>query len=189
LAWDPHASLRATLPADFMRWQRMERDQYVEAHTLMSGYLLSSQGDRMAMAASVEARYPFLDHRVLEFSCRLPPRLKMRGLHEKVLLKKAMSSELPRSILQRTKQPYRAPDSACFFVDGRPLAYVAEVLSAARLNDAGLFDPVAVGKLMEKCRAGRAIGFGDNIAFVSVLSTMLLHEQYVRPSSVPLALN
>jgi asparagine synthase (glutamine-hydrolysing) len=179
LDWNPYASLEATLPADFARWRPMERDQYVEAHTLLSGYLLSSQGDRMAMAASVETRYPFLDHRVIEFSCRIPPRMKLRGLREKILLKAAMRDHLPRSVLSRAKQPYRAPDSASFFVDGKPLPYVAELLGAARLKAAGLFDPVAVGKLMAKCREGRAIGFGDNIAFVSVLSTMLLHEQYI----------
>ena len=188
LAWDPHAMLAAMLPADFPRWAPMERDQYVEAHTLMSGYLLSSQGDRMAMAASIEGRYPFLDHRVIEFACRLPPRFKLRGLNEKMLLKKAMRSELPASIGQRSKQPYRAPDSACFFADGKPLPYVAELLSAASLDRAGLFDPIAVGKLVDKCRAGRAIGFGDNMAFVGVLSTMLLHEQLVRPARGPAAL-
>ncbi len=177
--WDPHAALRAILPPDFSRWRSLERDQYVEAHTLMSGYLLSSQGDRMAMAASIEARFPFLDHRMIEFACRLPPRLKLSGLHEKVLLKRAMGPELPRSIVQRSKQPYRAPDSACFFADGRPLPYVAELLSPGSLKNAGMFDAMSVGKLVTKCQSGRAIGFGDNMAFVGVLSTMLLHRQYI----------
>jgi asparagine synthase (glutamine-hydrolysing) len=144
LAWNPHDALAATLPDDFMRWHPLERDQYVEAHTLMSGYLLSSQGDRMAMAASIEARHPFLDHRVIEFACRLPPRLKIRGLREKVLLKKAMHRELPPSIVERTKQPYRSPDSACFFKDGKPLPYVADLLGRQALVRAGLFDPTAV---------------------------------------------
>ena len=53
--------------------RRLSRDQYVEAHTLLSGYLLCSQGDRMAMANSIEGRFPFLDHRVIEFANRLPP--------------------------------------------------------------------------------------------------------------------
>ncbi len=175
-------ALKAQLPAELMRWQPLERDQYVEAHTLMTGYLLSSQGDRVAMAASVEARYPFLDHRVIEFACRLPPRFKMRGLREKRLLRKAMSAELPASIGKRSKQPYRAPDSACFFVDGQALPYVEELLSPGRLQEAGLFDSDSVAKLVQKCRSGRAIGFGDNIAFVGVLSSMLLHEQYIRPT-------
>ena len=179
-AFDPHAALAATLPPDIACWQPFQRDQYVEAHTLMSGYLLSSQGDRMAMAASIEARYPFLDHRVLEFSCRMPARLKLCGLHEKVLLKRAFAAELPVSISQRTKQPYRAPDSASFFADGKLREDTAELLDRRSLDDAGLFDPASVNKLVEKCRAGRAIGFGDNMAFVGIVSTMLLHRQFIR---------
>jgi asparagine synthase (glutamine-hydrolysing) len=183
-AFDAPAALQAQLPDGFMRWPALARDQYIEANTLMSGYLLSSQGDRMAMAASVEARYPFLDHRVLEFSCRMPARLKLCGLHEKVLLRRAFAADLPPSIGQRTKQPYRAPDSACFFEDGargrRLRDETAELLEARSLADAGLFDPAAVARLVEKCRSGRAIGFGDNMAFVGVLSTMWLHRQFIR---------
>jgi asparagine synthase (glutamine-hydrolysing) len=180
LAWNPVTALEAQLPADFHRWLPLERDQYVEAHTLMTGYLLSSQGDRMAMAASIEARFPFLDHRVLEFACGLPSRLKLAGLREKRLLKQSMACELPPVIGQRTKQPYRSPESASFFADGKALPYVQELLGRACLDRAGLFDASAVTKLVEKCRSGRAIGFGDNMAFVGILSTMLLHEQFVR---------
>ncbi len=179
-AFNAEQALAAAVPADFARWPALARDQYVEAHTLMSGYLLSSQGDRMAMAASIEARFPFLDHRVLEFACRLPPRLKLAGLHEKVILRRAFGSELPPSIGQRTKQPYRAPDSACFFEAGRLREETSELLSPASLADAGLFDAGAVAKLVEKCRSGRAIGFGDNMAFVGIVSTMWLQRQFVR---------
>lgn len=181
-AWDARRALRESMPSGFECWDPMGRDQYLEAHTLMSGYLLSAQGDRVAMANSVEGRVPFLDHRVIEFANRLPPRYKLNGLTEKYLLKRAVRGEVPDLIRTRTKQPYRAPDSASFFEDGRPVDYVAELLSPARVDEAGLFDPTAVGKLMKKCAAGRAIGFGDNMAFVGILSTMLLHDQYVRPS-------
>ncbi len=181
--WDPQAALAATLPPGIGQWLPPGRDQYVEAHTLMSGYLLSSQGDRMAMAASIEARFPFLDHRVIEFANRLPPQFKLRGLHEKYILKKAFAAELPASITKRTKQPYRSPDSSSFFRDGRPLDWVAELLSESAVDAAGLFDAQAVTKLSEKCRAGRALGFGDNMAFVGVLSTMLLHRQFVAPAA------
>ena len=88
-------------------------------------------------------------------------------------------------ILQRTKQPYRAPDSHSFFHDGVPLDYVAELLSPECLREAGLFDPSAVGRLMEKCRSGRVTGFADNQAFVGVLSTMLLHRQLRNTGSQP----
>ena len=91
-----------------------------------------------------------------------------------------MRDEVPASILKRHKQPYRAPDSACFFDNGVALPWVADAMSPARLQVAGLFDVAAVGHLFEKCRSGRAIGFPDNMAFVGVLSTLLLHEQFVQ---------
>ena len=181
--WDPLQRIEPTLPEGIGRWEPLAQDQYVEAHTLLSGYLLSSQGDRMAMAASIEARFPFLDHRVIEFANRLPAGYKLRGLVEKHILKKSVTGLLPESIRQRTKQPYRAPDSQSFFVEGRPVDYVDDLLSPARIADAGYFEPRAVGKLFEKCRAGRAIGFADNMAFVGIVSTMLLHEQMVRAPS------
>jgi asparagine synthase (glutamine-hydrolysing) len=170
------------MPTGWQAWDEMDRDQYVEAHTLLSGYLLSSQGDRVAMANSIEGRVPFLDHRVIEFANRLPARFKLRALVEKSLLKKSMRGEVPEIIRTRTKQPYRAPDSASFFVDGRAVDYVAELLSPGRIESAGLFDATSVGKLVAKSQAGRAVGFADNMAFVGILSTMLLHEQFIRPA-------
>lgn len=181
-AVDAHQALAATLPADIARWIPMGRDQYVEAHTLLSGYLLSSQGDRVAMAHSVEGRVPFLDHRVIEFANRLPPQFKLRGLTEKYLLKQAVRRDLPQSIRARTKQPYRSPDSASFFTDGRPNDEVTDLLSPHSIDAAGLFDADAVQRLVRKCAAGRAIGFPDNMAFVGVLSTMHLHRQFVQPA-------
>ncbi len=178
--WDAHAAIRKTLPDNMHRWPPIGRDQYVEAHTLMSGYLLNSQGDRMAMANSIEGRFPFLDHRVIEFANRLPPRYKLMGLTEKWLLKRSMKGLLPESVRTRSKQPYRAPDSQSFFIDGKAHEQVAELLNPTRLKDAGWFDPAAVGKLVEKCRAGRAMGFADNMAFVGILSTMWIDELFVR---------
>jgi asparagine synthase (glutamine-hydrolysing) len=177
--WDPYTAIAATLPPGISGWIPMGRDQYVEAHTLMTGYLLCSQGDRVAMANSVEGRFPFLDHRVIEFANRLPPQLKLHGLTEKYLLRKSMTGLLPEAVRLRAKQPYRAPDSQSFFEAGVPVDYVAELLGAAKLAAAGYFDAGAVAKLVEKCRAGRAIGFADNMAFVAILSTMLIHEQFV----------
>ncbi len=180
--WDPYRRITAWLPPELSRAIPLGRDQYVEAHTLMSGYLLCSQGDRMAMAHSVEARYPYLDHRLIEFANRLPAQLKLRGLVEKFILKKAVHGLLPETIRQRTKQPYRAPDSGSFFHNGRPVDYVAELLDVKRIRESGYFDPLAVTKLMEKCGRGRAIGFGDNMAFVGILSTMLVDAMFIRES-------
>lgn len=176
----PGRRLCAALPEAFSRWGPLGQDQYVEAHTLLSGYILSCQGDRVSMANSVEGRYPFLDHRITEFANNLPERFKLSGLKEKYILKQAMSDLLPASIVQRPKQPYRAPDSASFFEGGKPVAYVEDLLSRERLRDAGYFDPEAVQRLVAKCRAGRAAGFADNMAFVGILSTMMLDDTFVR---------
>jgi asparagine synthase (glutamine-hydrolysing) len=182
--WDPYAAILPTLPKDIMHWMPLGRDQYVEAHTLMSGYLLSSQGDRVAMANSIEGRVPFLDHRLIEFANQLPPQLKLHGLTEKYLLKKSMAGLLPATVLKRTKQPYRAPDSQSFFEAGKPVGYVEDLFSPAKISAAGYFDAVATGKLYRKCRNGKVIGFADNMAFVAILSTMLLHEQFVLGNAI-----
>ncbi|HEV2268340.1 MAG TPA: asparagine synthase (glutamine-hydrolyzing) [Steroidobacteraceae bacterium] len=174
----PEEELREQLPAGFGGWSGLARDQYIEVKTLLEGYLLSSQGDRVSLAHSVEGRVPYLDHRVIEFANALSSRYKLRGLQEKVLLRRSLKGIVPDSILKRAKQPYRAPDSACFFQGERPLPYVQELLSESNLRRTGYFDPEPVSRLLEKCRTGRALGAGDNMAFVAVLSTLLLHEQF-----------
>ncbi len=178
--FDPIEHLRGQLPGTSGRWSNLARDQYVEAKTLLAGYLLSSQGDRVAMANSVEGRVPYLDHRVIEFAAQLPPHYKIRALREKHVLRQALAGLLPERVVNRVKQPYRAPDSQCFFRDGKAVDYVEELLSPSRLAQAGYFDREAVGKLVQKCRGGRATGFADNQAFVGVLSTMLLDNWFVR---------
>jgi asparagine synthase (glutamine-hydrolysing) len=177
--FDPLTALEAAFPRLQTAWPALGRDQYVEAHTLMSGYLLSSQGDRVAMANSIEGRFPFLDHRVIEFASRLPPSARLSGLREKRILKAAVAPYVTDAIRARVKQPYRAPDNQSFFKDGRPHVLVEEMLAPARVRAAGYFDDAAVARLIEKCRTGRAIGFGDNIAFVGILSTMVLHHTFI----------
>ena len=181
-AADPVRDLRGQLPPGFDSWEGLARDQYVEAQTLLAGYLLSSQGDRVAMANSVEGRVPFLDHRVIEFANRLPARFKLRGLREKAILRRSVQGLLPPAVLSRPKQPYRAPDSSTFFNNGKPAEIVSAMLDDSRIAEAGYFDPAAVRGLVSKCRAGNAIGFGDNMAFVGVLSTMIVDELFVRGS-------
>jgi asparagine synthase (glutamine-hydrolysing) len=115
---------------------------------------------------------------VIELANALGPRYKLRGLREKVLLRRSLKQVLPEAILRRVKQPYRAPDSRCFFPGGRPLPYVEALMSPANVRRSGYFRPEAVERLLEKCRTGRALGAGDNMAFVGVLSTLLLQEQF-----------
>ena len=181
--YDALAELRETLPADFARWHPLSQAQYLETAHLLPGYILSSQGDRVAMAHAVEGRFPFLDHRVVEFAARIPPKLKIRGLREKHILREAMKGLLPSHIGNRTKQPYRAPDCQSFVGPAAP-GYVGHRLSGGDVAAAGYFEPGAVQKLAAKCRNQKFIGFRDNMAFVGVLSTQLWHREFVQGATI-----
>jgi asparagine synthase (glutamine-hydrolysing) len=178
--FDPLAELRAKLPAGFTTWSALTRAAYLEMTTLLSSYLLSSQGDRMAMAHGVEARVPYLDHRLFEFAAALPARSKLRGLREKDILRRWGDSTglVPPAVTRRRKQPYRAPDVPAFF-DGRPPEYVEALLDPASLARTGVFNPQAVAGLVRRCRAGRAEGFRESQALVAILSTELWHREFL----------
>lgn len=176
--YDALEELRDSLPDDFNRWHPLSQAQYLETAHLLPGYILSSQGDRVSMAHSIEGRYPFLDHRVVEFAAKIPPEMKIRGLREKHILRKSMSDLLPKGIGNRPKQPYRAPDALSFTGQDAP-DYVGEVLSPKALAETGYFNPKAVGKLHEKCEAQQhRTGTRDNQAFLGVLSTQLLDKEF-----------
>jgi len=168
------------LPSRFFSWRHLSRAQHLEAKSLLAGYILSSQGDRMAAANAVEGRFPFLDHRVVEFAATIPPWHKILGLNEKFVLKKAMLKELPREIIDRVKQPYMAPDSNSFVQSNSP-EYINELLSERALEQAGIFNPTFVAKLRKKCtRLSHAhLSFGDNMSFIGILSTQLLVHMYI----------
>jgi asparagine synthase (glutamine-hydrolysing) len=177
---DVMQNLRDQLPSAFAGWSDLERAAWLEVTTLLSGYLLSSQGDRMAMAHGMEGRFPFLDHRIHAFASRLPTRMLLRGLREKDLLRRWADAHLPSTMPRRTKQPYRAPDVAAFYNDGPPPVYRDEVLDDDSLRRARLFDPDAVKGLVRRCRSGRASSFLENQALVGILSAQLWHERFFR---------
>jgi len=177
---DAVKTIEKSLPGAISHWHPFNRSQYLEAKSLMGGYLLCSQGDRMLLSNSVEGRFPFLDHRVIEFANRVHPKLKMKVLNEKYLLKKAMGKYLPDSITKRYKQPYRAPDIPAFFKDNKPLEYVRELLGESALKDSGYFDAAKVPRLLKKIEAGRAIGYKDNMALVGILSTQIWHNHFIK---------
>ena len=181
---EPEALLLARLPADFQRFGPLGQAQYLEIRTFMQGYLLHSQGDRMLMGNAVEGRFPFLDHRLAEFIADVPERLRIRGLQEKYLLRRAVSGLMPRDIGRRQKRPYRAPILQVF-VGAEAPEYARTLLSEEHIRRVGIFNPERVRLLLGKCQRGLARGVGENdeMALVAVLSTMLLHHQFVeRPA-------
>ncbi|MFH1130981.1 MAG: asparagine synthase C-terminal domain-containing protein, partial [Pseudomonadota bacterium] len=179
--FDPMAGLLANLPQEIRDWEPLGKAQYLEIVTLLSGYLLSSQGDRMLMGNSVEGRFPFLDHNVMEFANKLPPEAKLRVLDEKHLLKRAAKDLVPESILRRPKQPYRAPDAQSFVQENSP-EYIDDVTCKSAIADAGVFDPTGVQRLLDKCRRFReqTPSNADNMAVLGIISTQLIHHLLVR---------
>jgi asparagine synthase (glutamine-hydrolysing) len=183
-AGDSLERVRERLPAGFAELTPLGKAQYLEIVTFLSSYLLHSQGDRMLMGHSVEGRFPFLDYRVAEFAAALPDRMKVRWLEEKYLLRKAAEPLLPAEISARRKRPYRAPIVSAF-VGPRAPDYVSELLAHGRLEDAGIFAPEAVARLVQKCESAGDAGVGetDEMGLVGTLSVMLLHERLVeRPT-------
>jgi asparagine synthase (glutamine-hydrolysing) len=168
----------APVPEHFARWDALQRAQYVEISTFLSQYLLSSQGDRPAMAHAVEGRFPFLDVRVMEFCNRLPSRFKLRGLTEKYLLRQVAKEWLPAEILARVKRPYRAPIQQSFF-NATTRGSTNDLLSSRRIQEAGVFNPAAVGQLLQKARTETGLGETDEMALVGIISTQLLHQRFI----------
>jgi asparagine synthase (glutamine-hydrolysing) len=170
--------LRQALPAEYACWSPVNRAAYLELTTLLPSYLLSAQGERMAMAHGIEARFPFLDHRLFEFAAMLPVRSKLHGLHDKAILRRWAEGVVPPAVRQRRKQPYSAPDAPSFFGAGEP-EYVAALLDDASIRRTGIFDPHAVAGLLRRCRAGRVTSVAENQALVAVLSTQLWFHEFV----------
>jgi len=136
------------------------------------------------MANSVEGRYPFLDHRVIEFCSRLPVEFKLRGLNEKYLLKKLMNGKLPESILKRSKQAYRAPISNSFFSENSP-GYIDELLSKSSISSYNIFDAKAISKLLTKKSSGAEFSETENMSIAAILSTQLLVGLFINKKLKP----
>jgi asparagine synthase (glutamine-hydrolysing) len=186
---DVRAELLRDLPAAFAAWSPLAQDQFLEVRTLLSGYLLSSQGDRMLMANSVEGRFPFLDRRVAALAESLPASYKLHVLDEKHVLKRVGTDLIPRSILERKKQPYRAPD-ALSFGERQAGEWIDAVGDLPTLSAAGVFRSTAARRVLDKCRDRAESGQfsnADNMAVVGVLSTQLVYDQFIRrrPESDP----
>ena len=132
----------------------------------------------MAMAHSVEGRYPFLDHRIMEFCAALPGNLKLNGLTEKYLLKKLMRNKIPDGIVKRSKQAYRAPIS--HMINGnRSSEAIKDIISNRNINQYKLFDSAKVEGLKAKYVKGKNISEMDDMALIGIISSQLLYDQFI----------
>jgi asparagine synthase (glutamine-hydrolysing) len=183
--YDAVAALEQALPPAFAGWSALAQAQYLEIRTLLSGNLLSAQGDRMAMAHGVEGRYPFLDHRVVEFCAALPDDLKLRVLNEKYILKEAARPLLPPAVVQRTKQAYRAPDAPSILAGA--CGDSVDCLVRRASADQEWFAATPVQQLLQRCREQdpALLGARHHMAVTAVCSTLMLAAAFTgaRPAA------
>jgi asparagine synthase (glutamine-hydrolysing) len=179
--YDPLTAVAQRIPKDFAGYDPFSKAQFLEMEIFLSNYLLSSQGDRVGMANSIELRLPFLDHRIIEFAAGLPAHWKIRGLNEKYILKETFKKWIPEMICKRPKQPYRAPVKEAFPTDDTTDAYIHDLLSEDTIRSYGYFDPRKVSLLRNKFRRASHQSANEvhNMALVGILSTQLLHQQFV----------
>lgn len=164
-------------PAGFETWHPFARLQYFDIkHRMGDGVVLGL--DRTSMAYSVEARVPFLDHELVEFCARIPPRVKMKWLREKHILRRAMESVLPPDIVNRKKRGLQVPMDTWLRA---PLpGFAAERMSGPALRQSGYFDPDKVAALMRRHRAG-----GENMGQIlsAVLGVQIWHDLFRHSAS------
>jgi asparagine synthase (glutamine-hydrolysing) len=123
---------------------------YVDMKTYLHELLMKQ--DQMSMAASIESRVPFLDHKLVEYTARLPERMKLRGLTTKYILRQGMKNLLPHEILSRSKMGFPVPVGAWF--RGRFRWVIDEYVLSERARGRGLFDEEFVRSLVERHQSG-----------------------------------
>ncbi len=162
------------------RWHPLNQSLYFGYKTLLSGLLLNHKGDRIAMANSVETRYPFLDEDLIKLCARVHPRFKLKGLRQdKYLLRQAAARLLPDEIALRPKAMFRAPFAATFL--DNPPAYVHQLMSEEALTRTGYFDVAAVRRQFTQEGHGSESkrGFFTGMGLATVLATQLWHHLYL----------
>jgi asparagine synthase (glutamine-hydrolysing) len=133
---------------------------YVDFKLRLSDHLVADHGDRVSYANSIEARYPFLDIRLIEFAKRLPPRMKLNGLIEKYIVKQAARRYLPTSICEREKFAFVAPGSPALLAQN--IEWINDLLSSETIRRQGYFNPAVVERLK---KAYSRPGFKLNLPF------------------------
>jgi asparagine synthase (glutamine-hydrolysing) len=128
----------------------LDRLLYADTKTYLHELLMKQ--DQMSMAASIESRVPFLDHKLVEYTARLPERMKLRGWTTKYILRRSMEGVLPREILRRRKMGFPVPVGAWF--RGQYRSVIDEYVLSERTLERGLFDRTFVRNLVEQHQSG-----------------------------------
>jgi asparagine synthase (glutamine-hydrolysing) len=160
----------------------VHKRSYLDFKLRLAGHLIADHGDRMAMANSIEARYPFLDINLVEFCREIPPDLKLNGFTEKAILKKAAGDLIPQEIIGREKFGFVAPGTPSLLQQKIEWAY--DMLSYDRTKRMGYFNPDTVEFLKTKySKPGFRINpaLEDDLLIV-VLTFGLMQESFKLPA-------
>jgi asparagine synthase (glutamine-hydrolysing) len=152
---------------------QLERMIYLELKLRLPELLLM-RVDKMTMATSVEARVPFLDHKLVEFAMSLPRHMKLRNGETKYILKRALAGIIPDRIIRRQKRGFGAPINQ-WMLDHMG-KFVEHALLNSPLRKRGLFDYDFVARLLAEHRAERV-----NYSFFlwSLLNLSLWYEHWI----------
>ncbi|MGH9932737.1 MAG: asparagine synthase (glutamine-hydrolyzing) [Pyrinomonadaceae bacterium] len=148
-AGDPYSEMRAVL-AETDATSLLDRLLYADLKTYLHELLMKQ--DQMSMAASIESRVPFLDHKLVEFSAALPERMKLRGATTKYILRESMKGLLPEAILTRPKMGFPVPVGAWF--RGAFRNVIDEYVLGERAISRGIFEPAFVRSLVQRHQEG-----------------------------------
>jgi asparagine synthase (glutamine-hydrolysing) len=180
-ALDDHSAYDDLYVPDRMaRWHPLNQALYLANKVMLPGLLLAAKGDRSMHNASLEGRYPFLDEQVVDFCASLDPRLKLRGVTEKWLLRRLVRQVLPPGLGLRSKTMFRAHLGSNFLTPDRP-RWVDELLSEESLRATGLFSVEGVQRAVEVQRRRPALSlqrFVLDMGLGCVVSTQLWHHTY-----------
>ncbi len=152
---DAAGPLLATLARIPQEHDPIQRMLYLESRHFLADHNLNYT-DRAGMAFGVEVRVPLLDLEVVRFAARIPSQFKQRGRIGKAIFKRAMEPYLPRDVIYRPKTGFGAPLRHWLRHELRPM--VNETLNPESLRRRGLFDPAAVGRLVQLDAEGRVDG-------------------------------
>lgn len=150
---------------------------YLESQTRLANYV-NIMMDRMSMAHSVEARPPFLDHQLWEFTARFSPQVKLGWRENKRLLRHGMSARLPAPIIRRPKKGLAAPEAIWWRSPQLPI-WANELMQPNALDESGYFITKEVARLLRFHRDGKA-NLGRLLT--GILTTQLWHFQVLKPS-------
>ena len=169
--------LISQIPVDLKKTSSDRKAQILEFETLLSGYLLSSQGDRMTMANSVEGRYPFLSQKFVRDMSKISDNLKTLGIKSKSLFRDAMLKKIPNSITKRPKIAYQAPEAKCF-LDSNFISDEAIFLNDTS-KDVDLINRKNLLNLNKKITnkfSSNRLGFRENMAYIMCMSAAHLSD-------------